>query len=130
MVSERLSWRVTCPNHASFRLLRVARRGSRGPTRKFILLRNRTLVLCSTSRLTDLQMSRINQSQKDTVDAEKKIPRLRMRNYQRVSILKPLIGQNKALPSSPSARSPAFLISTFPVHSTSLHNESDFKYVI
>ena len=27
---ERLSWRVTCPNHASFRLLRVARRDSCG----------------------------------------------------------------------------------------------------
>ena len=30
MVLGRLSWRVTCPNHASFRLLTVARRGSYG----------------------------------------------------------------------------------------------------
>ena len=39
MVLERLSWRVTCPNHASFPLLTVARRGSRGPTGQLILLR-------------------------------------------------------------------------------------------
>ena len=38
-VFERLSWRVTRPNHASFPLLTVARRGSRGPTRQLILLR-------------------------------------------------------------------------------------------
>ena len=34
MVLERLSWRVTCPNHASFRLLTVATRSFRGPIRK------------------------------------------------------------------------------------------------
>ena len=45
MVLEKLSWHVTCPNHASFRLLTVARRGSCGPTRK--LLRTQSLVLCS-----------------------------------------------------------------------------------
>ena len=39
MVLERLSWCVTCPNHASFSLLAVARRGSCGPTRKLTLLR-------------------------------------------------------------------------------------------
>ena len=33
MVLERLSWRVTCPNRASFCLLIVARRGFCGPTR-------------------------------------------------------------------------------------------------
>ena len=38
-VLERLSRRATCPNHASFRLSTVARRGSCGPTRKLILLR-------------------------------------------------------------------------------------------
>ena len=37
MVLERLSWCVTCPNHASFRLLTVARRGSCGPINKLIL---------------------------------------------------------------------------------------------
>ena len=42
-----LSWRVTCPNHESFRLLTVARRGSYGPTRKLILLCTQSLVLCS-----------------------------------------------------------------------------------
>ena len=47
MLMERLSWRVTCPNHASFRLLTVARSGSCGPTRKLILLRTQSLVLCS-----------------------------------------------------------------------------------
>ena len=47
IVSRRLSWRVTCPNHASFRLLTVARRGSCGPKRKLILLRTQSLVLCS-----------------------------------------------------------------------------------
>ena len=35
------------PNYASFCLLKVARRGSCGPTRKFILLRTQLLVLCS-----------------------------------------------------------------------------------
>ena len=39
-VLERLSRRVTCPNHASFRLWTLARRGSCGPTRKLILLRS------------------------------------------------------------------------------------------
>ena len=37
MVLERLSWPVTCPNHASFRLLTVARRGSCGPTRNLMV---------------------------------------------------------------------------------------------
>ena len=46
MVLDRLSWRVTCPNHASSHLLTVARRYSREPTRKLILLRTQ-LVLCS-----------------------------------------------------------------------------------
>ena len=39
MFLERLSWCVTCPSHASFRLLTVVRRGSCGPTRKVTLLR-------------------------------------------------------------------------------------------
>ena len=39
MVLERLSWHVTCPNHARFRFLIVARRSFCGPTRKLILLR-------------------------------------------------------------------------------------------
>ena len=34
VVFERLLWRVACPNHASFRLSTVARRGFCGPTRK------------------------------------------------------------------------------------------------
>ena len=46
-VTERLSWHVTCPNHASFHLLTVARRGSCGPTRKLILLCTQSLVLSS-----------------------------------------------------------------------------------
>ena len=44
---KRLSWRVTCPNYASFFLLTVVRRGSCGPTMKWILLRIQSLVLCS-----------------------------------------------------------------------------------
>ena len=44
---EWLSWRVTCPNHASFRLMTVTSRGSCGPTKKLILLRTQSLVLCS-----------------------------------------------------------------------------------
>ena len=40
---ERLSWRVTCPNHASFRLLTVARKDSGGLTRKLILLRTQSV---------------------------------------------------------------------------------------
>ena len=44
---ERLSWRVTRPNHASFRLLTVARRSPCGSTRKLILSRTQSLVLCS-----------------------------------------------------------------------------------
>ena len=51
MVSERLSWHVTCPIHASFRFLTAARRGSCGPTRKLILLRIQSLVLCSKWRI-------------------------------------------------------------------------------
>ena len=47
MVLERLLWHVTCLNHSSFCLLTVARRGSCVPARKFILLRNQSLVLCS-----------------------------------------------------------------------------------
>ena len=35
-LKERLSWRVTCPNHTSGRLLTVARRGSCGPTRSTV----------------------------------------------------------------------------------------------
>ena len=37
MVLERMLWRETCPNHASFCLLTVTRRGSCRPTRKLIL---------------------------------------------------------------------------------------------
>ena len=47
MVLERLSGRVTCPNHASFLLLTGARTGSCGPTRELILFRTQSLVLCS-----------------------------------------------------------------------------------
>ena len=46
-VLEMLSWCVTCPNHASFCLLIVARRGSCGPMRKLILLHTQSLVWCS-----------------------------------------------------------------------------------
>ena len=49
MVLDRLLWRVTCPNHASFRLLTVARKGSCGSTRMLILLHTQLLVLCSKS---------------------------------------------------------------------------------
>ena len=38
---------MTCPNHASFRLLTVARGGSCGSTRKLILLRTQSFVLRS-----------------------------------------------------------------------------------
>ena len=51
MVLERLLWHVTCPNHASFRLLTVARRGLCGPTRKLILLRAQLLILCSKPKM-------------------------------------------------------------------------------
>ena len=47
IVSGRLSWHVTSPNHASFCLLTVARRGSCGSTRKLILLCTKLLVLSS-----------------------------------------------------------------------------------
>ena len=47
MVLERLSWRVTCPNHASFRLLTVTRRASFGSTGELILLRTQSFVLWS-----------------------------------------------------------------------------------
>ena len=50
-VLERLLWPVTCLNHASFRLLPVARRGSCGPTRELILLCTQSLVLCSKSEM-------------------------------------------------------------------------------
>ena len=41
-VLERLSWRVTCPNHANFRLLTVATGGSCGLARKLTMLRNQS----------------------------------------------------------------------------------------
>ena len=47
MVLDRLLWLVICPNHASFHLLTVARRGSCGRTGELILLRTKSLVLCS-----------------------------------------------------------------------------------
>ena len=47
MVLQRLLWRATCSNHARFPLLTVARRSSCGPTRKLILFRIQSLVLCS-----------------------------------------------------------------------------------
>ena len=47
IVFERLSWCVTCPNHARFCLQTIARKGSCGPTRKLILLCTQSLVLCS-----------------------------------------------------------------------------------
>ena len=47
MVLERLSLRMTCPNHGNFPPLKVAWRGSCGPTRKLILLRTHSLDLCS-----------------------------------------------------------------------------------
>ena len=37
MVSGRLLWCVTCPNHASFRFLTFARSGSCGPARKLVV---------------------------------------------------------------------------------------------
>ena len=49
MVLERLSWRVTWPNHAGFRLLTVVRRGSCGPTRKLILHRTLSLSWAPTA---------------------------------------------------------------------------------
>ena len=47
MVLEKLLWRVTCPNHARFHSLTVARKGSCGPTKKLILLRTQSVVFCS-----------------------------------------------------------------------------------
>ena len=47
MVLEWLLWRVTCPSHASFHLLKVTRRCSCKPTRKLILLSTKSVVLCS-----------------------------------------------------------------------------------
>ena len=47
MILERVSWRVACPNHGRFHLLTVARKGSCGPTKKLILLRTQSLILCS-----------------------------------------------------------------------------------
>ena len=44
---ERLLWRMTCMNHASFCLLTVARRGSCGSTRKLTLFCTQSLVFCS-----------------------------------------------------------------------------------
>ena len=51
LVLKRMSWCVTCPNHASFHVLAIVRRGSCGPTRKLILLRSQSLVLCSKQEM-------------------------------------------------------------------------------
>ena len=40
---ERLLWRVTCPNHASFRLVTVAGKDSCGPIKKLILIFTKSL---------------------------------------------------------------------------------------
>ena len=53
MVLERLSWRVLCPNHASFHFLTVAR-CSCGPTRKLVSLCTQSLVLCSKQEIQRL----------------------------------------------------------------------------
>ena len=45
MVFERLSWHMTCLNHAYIHLWTVAKRGSCGPTRKLILPCTQSLVL-------------------------------------------------------------------------------------
>ena len=45
VVLQSLSWRVTCPNLQSFRLLRAARWGSGGSARKLILLHTQSLVV-------------------------------------------------------------------------------------
>ena len=47
MILERLSWRVTCPNHTSSRLLTATRRSSCGLIKTLILLCNQSLVLYS-----------------------------------------------------------------------------------
>ena len=54
MVWERLSWCVTCPNHASFHHLTVVRRDFCGPTRKLILPCTKSLVLCSNRRCREV----------------------------------------------------------------------------
>ena len=51
IVSERLLWRVACPNHASVRLLTVSRRRSCGPAWELILLRTQSLVLRSKKQI-------------------------------------------------------------------------------
>ena len=51
MILERLSWRTARPNHASFRLLTVARRDSCGLTRKLIF-RNLTVARRDSCGLT------------------------------------------------------------------------------
>ena len=48
---ERLSWCVTCPNHASFCFSTFARRGSYGLTRKLVFLCTQLLVLCSKQEM-------------------------------------------------------------------------------
>ena len=50
MVLEKLPWRVTCLNYASFRLLTVSR-SSCGPTKELILPRTQFLVLCSKKEM-------------------------------------------------------------------------------
>ena len=50
MVLERLSWHVTCPNHESFHLFPVARRGSSGSTRKMISLCTQLLSIRQTDK--------------------------------------------------------------------------------
>ena len=53
MVLEWLSWRVTCQNHVSFRLLAVAGGDFCEPSRKLILLHIQSFVLSSSGRCVE-----------------------------------------------------------------------------
>ena len=59
MVLGRLLWRVTWPNHVSFLLLMVARRGSCGPALDVTWVRTKSLVLRSDQEIPSMRLKHL-----------------------------------------------------------------------
>ena len=59
MVLGRLLWRVTWPNHVSFLLLMVARRGSCGPALDVTWARTKSLVLRSDQEIPSMRLKHL-----------------------------------------------------------------------
>ena len=135
---ERPQWRLACSNHASFRLLTVASRGSCGPTRRLILLRSKKQIpeisldkissdkrswdkhgkkSCHTERSNASAMNSLSRSltqpQWGSADAEIKVPSGENTELKR-SPFKPGVGQYIAIHATLTARDFFLAYSTLP----------------